>query len=336
MTEAGSQFRVVLRGYEPAQVDRRLEELTIALQEAARQRDDLHVRVHALEEEKSRRNEDSPPEPASFQHLGERVAQILALADEEAADLRRAAAEEIAQKQAELGEQVGSIKGEADRYAVGVRSDAETEAARVLEDARRLADERLEGADRDAAARLQEAEAIYEDQRARSAKVAADFETTLAARRKSAEDEFAKQMEEANARLEEASRLVEQARSEGVALRSEAGRDARRLLDDAQRQAETIVSDAKALAARVRSDSERELAAATQRRDSINAQLANVRQMLATLTGTAPSLPDVLDDAAVEPAEENEIVGARDASEGPAVPGQPTPEHDQAVLESAD
>jgi hypothetical protein len=37
----------------------------------------------------------------------------------------------------------------------------------------------------------------------------------------------------------------------------------------------------------VRADSERELSAASQRRDSINAQLANVRQMLATLTGTA-------------------------------------------------
>ena len=36
---------------------------------------------------------------------------------------------------------------------------------------------------------------------------------------------------------------------------------------------------------RASADSERELAAATQRRDSINAQLANVRQMLATLSG---------------------------------------------------
>jgi hypothetical protein len=45
------------------------------------------------------------------------------------------------------------------------------------------------------------------------------------------------------------------------------------------------VSDAKAAAAKVRADSDRELSAATQRRDSINAQLANVRQMLATLTG---------------------------------------------------
>ncbi|PBO23293.1 hypothetical protein CLM85_16800, partial [Streptomyces albidoflavus] len=38
---------------------------------------------------------------------------------------------------------------------------------------------------------------------------------------------------------------------------------------------------------RIRSESERELAALTNRRDSINAQLTNVREMLATLTGAA-------------------------------------------------
>jgi len=38
---------------------------------------------------------------------------------------------------------------------------------------------------------------------------------------------------------------------------------------------------------RIRSESDRELAAATQRRDAINAQLTNVRQMLATLSGTS-------------------------------------------------
>jgi hypothetical protein len=66
----------------------------------------------------------------------------------------------------------------------------------------------------------------------------------------------------------------------------------------------------------VRADSERELAAAAQRRDSINSQLANVRQMLATLTGaTAPAEapPDVL-----------------------GVPGQPRRTHDQPALETAD
>ena len=48
-----------------------------------------------------------------------------------------------------------------------------------------------------------------------------------------------------------------------------------------------MVAEAKTKAERIREDSERVLVAATQRRDSINAQLTNVRQMLATLSGGA-------------------------------------------------
>ena len=65
-------------------------------------------------------------------------------------------------------------------------------------------------------------------------------------------------------------------------------REARSVIEAAQEQAEGIVREAKALAARIRAESERELDAATQRRDSINAQLSNVRQMLATLSGAVP------------------------------------------------
>ena len=53
------------------------------------------------------------------------------------------------------------------------------------------------------------------------------------------------------------------------------------LIAEAEQKAEQIVAEAMARADRIRAESERELAAATQRRDSINAQLTNVRQMLA-------------------------------------------------------
>lgn len=324
MSEANPLFRVVLRGYEPAQVDRRIEELSIAVQEAARQRDDLALRLEALEEERVRRADDVDQLPATFTHLGERVGQILALAEEEAAALRRLGTEEVANRQAQLAEQIGEIKGEADRYAADRKADAETEAARILEDARRLADERVDSADRDAAARIQEAEAIYEEQRARSAKVAADFETTLATRRRAAEAELAAQLGEANSRLQEATRLVDLARADAERLQTESVQEARRLLDDAELQAATIVSDAKAVAARVRADSDRELAAATQRRDSINAQLANVRQMLSTLTG-APTTMEPF-EAGTHPA----------VAAPPELPGQPQRRLDQSLVEAAE
>ena len=67
-------------------------------------------------------------------------------------------------------------------------------------------------------------------------------------------------------------------------------------METAQRQAEDIVADANAKADRIRSESERELAALTNRRDSINAQLTNVREMLATLTGAAVAAATPSDD----------------------------------------
>ena len=62
------------------------------------------------------------------------------------------------------------------------------------------------------------------------------------------------------------------------------------MLADAEERSTTMVAEARATADRVRAESDRELAAAAQRRDSINAQLSNVRQMLATLTGTVPGV----------------------------------------------
>ena len=139
-----------------------------------------------------------------------------------------------------LGARVGQI-------LILAQEEAEAVAARIRE-----------AAERDAAARLQEADAVVEDQRARTAAATADFEDTLASRRTASERELA-----------------------------DARREARRLVEEAQRQASTIVSEAEATAARIREESERKLAADTQRRDLINAQLADVRQMLAALTGGA-------------------------------------------------
>ncbi len=87
--------------------------------------------------------------------------------------------------------------------------------------------------------------------------------------------------------------------------RAEAGARIERMLADAEERSTTMVAEARTTADRVRAESERELAAAAQRRDSINAQLSNVRQMLATLSGTVPGvgLPPVEEPAAAEGSE---------------------------------
>jgi len=159
-----------------------------------------------------------------------------------------------------------------------------------------------------------------------AAKAAADFETTLAGRRKAAEAEFTEKMAESQARLEEAQQHAEQTRVDADAAHGDALREARRIVEEAQQQAEQIVVEAKATATRVRADSERELVAATQRRDSINAQLSNVRQMLATLTGTSVDLPDVEEEASAEPSDEPTDVA--DTADEPGVAG-PVDETDE-------
>ena len=93
-----------------------------------------------------------------------------------------------------------------------------------------------------------------------------------------------------------------------------------RMLADAEERSTTMVSEARSSADRVRAESERELAAAAQRRDSINAQLSNVRQMLATLTGTVPGvvgLSDAPAPSATAPHGDPVADAAREESDAP-------------------
>jgi hypothetical protein len=92
-------------------------------------------------------------------------------------------------------------------------------------------------------------------------------------------------MQDARQRLAEIEAHIDETRTNAEKMHDESMRENRRLIEDAEKQAASIVGDARAQVARIRADSDRELAAATQRRDSINSQLTNVRQMLATLTG---------------------------------------------------
>ena len=311
MSEPDEQFRSVLRGYEPAQVDQRIRELVDAAAAAERRAEELTEMVGKLESERERTAaEAGPPPPATFEHLGERVGSILSLADEEATSIRERAEQEVQDLRAKAAEDSGRIRAEADRYAEGRRRDADTDAARILEDAKRTADELTDSADRNAAARLQEAEAVYEEQRARAAKAAADFETTLAGRKQAAEAEFTLQMDAAQQRHADLETLIERQRNDADAEHAESARKAARVVEEAEKKAAAILAEAKTAATRVRADSDRELAAATQRRDSINAQLANVRQMLVTLTGSAPvALIDEPEQADGSQADESEETG---------------------------
>jgi len=298
MTQPDHEFRVVLRGYEPSEVDRVVSDLQARIADAEASARTLEGRLEVAAAEPG-----PGAEPPSFAHLGQRVGQILDLAEEEARELREQASAEVEGVRKLADQAALDVRDAADQYADQRRRDADTEASRILADAKRAADDERDSAERDSAARRQEGEALFEQQRANAAQSAADFETTLAERRERTAAEFREQQAATQAQLDQMAQQVEAARASAQQEQESAEAHARRIVVEAEERADSVVRDARAAADRIRTDSDRELAAATQRRDSINAQLTNVRQMLATLSGSASGfvvdpLPD--DVAAVD------------------------------------
>ena len=306
MTDPNAHFRSVLRGYDPAQVDQLVHELSQAAAAAQQEAGERTIQVSKLEAaagqlqseieryaQQLRAMEEAQTKAAAptYAGLGERIGSILALADKEAAEMRTRAQADAANHHALADESAHATRQSADDYATETRSAVDADVARILEDAKRHADSLLDDADREAMARREEAEAVYERARAKSAAAAVDFETTLAARREASALELVAEIAAAEQQLADVQLRAEQTRSEAEHAQQEAASRSGQQLEQATGHAQALVAEAKTKAERIRSDSERELAAATQRRDSINAQLTNVRQMLATLGGVAMIAP---------------------------------------------
>jgi len=332
MNESNAQFRSVLRGYDTAQVDQHVNDLTQAAAAARREAGDLSIQVTKLEAAQQQLRSDLEAQAAkaraleeeqkkaaapTYADLGQRIGSMLQLADEEGNELRVRAQADAETHHTLADESARGTRESADVYAKETRSAADADAARILEDARRRADSILDDADRQATARREEAEAVYERARAKSAAAAADFETTLATRRDTSAQEFAVQIAAAEQQLAAVQQQAEQTRIDSELRQHEATTKSSHQLSEAKAQAESMVAEAKTKAERIREDSERVLVAATQRRDSINAQLTNVRQMLATLSGGAIVTPN---ESKSEPAknEPAESVPAQSKSAEPA------------------
>jgi hypothetical protein len=299
MTENSAQFPQARRGgYEPAPVDHYVRDLSEQLAAAKRQSADLARRVDALQLEATELQQKLAGS-TGYAGLGDRIEKIILLAEAEAAELRAQADRDLEQLRTEAEGAIAKHRAEADRYAFSRRGDADAEAKKRIEDAKADADRIRDEAERDAAARRAEAEALYESQKAKAAAAASDFETTLAQRRELAEHDFTERTAAAEGELLAVQNHAEQLRLESEKLRADAERKSARHLEESERRAREIVAEAQARADKISAESARELAAATQRRDSINSQLTNVRQMLATLGGGG--LPAALTEAQAGP-----------------------------------
>lgn len=347
-----TSFRSVLRGYDPAQVDQWRAENAGALEQARQEAAERTVEVSQLKAAMSRlqeegsqtarelqalKDEQRKAAAPTFADLGERIGAILTMADEEATEIRNAAQVEAQTLAGTSRLAADQARADADRYAEDVRTGADAQAAQVVEKARQQADAILDDADREASARREEAEAFYEHQRARAAASAADFEATLGQRRDKAAAEFSAQMAAHEKALAEAQDRAASLAADSERAHADAAAESRRTLDSAKAEAEALVTSAREQAERIRRDSERELAAATARRDSITAQLSNVRQMLATLGGGAMAGVDDHTGAeqvgpAVEQAEPA-ASGGSEAGDSAAVDATAAPDEDAPEAE---
>jgi cell division septum initiation protein DivIVA len=175
----GGGFDVVLRGYDRRQVEDYIHRVELALGEADRNHREDFERITELEADllsarsqladAERRLEGRPEAPSA---VGERIASLLRLAEEEAdeivAQARERAAKSTSERNAELDAREARIVGaaaEADRVrleaqqdAESLRAKAEEEASRLVRDAERDAEDLLRVAIEEAERRKRTAE----------------------------------------------------------------------------------------------------------------------------------------------------------------------------------
>ena len=330
-------FDVIRRGYAPQQVDETFAALVRDLTTLRDQRDAIQRQLAEAQSQLGQVVADTEQQP-TYRGIGDRIERILRLAEEEAEVLRKTTATEIDRDRGLADQQIDRIREQADLYAKERRAQADAEAGSIVESARREADALREDAERTSRVRKDEAENLFELNRGKAAQAAADFEITLSHRRDQAERDFANRMETLESQLVANEERSEALRFEAEELRTTSERKAAQVLDAARVQAEELVREAALRATRTRSETERELASMVQRRDSINLQLTNVRQMLATLTGSAPPIdplaahgePEVI--ASVETEDEPDDLATEDS----LTDDIPTDDTDESGDESAD
>jgi cell division septum initiation protein DivIVA len=254
-------FRTVLRGYDPEQVRSALDELQTSVVTARRMTADRTIELTRMQEQlataqreleavsaRLRELESHPAQAGtpSVTDVGARIGSILALANEEAEELRAAGREDARRRLEEADASIATARSDAERDAQQVRAAARQDAERLVEEARLRAAEVVDGASRDADAKRAEGQAIVDRHRAQADAVAA----------------FSAQVDRHAERLQQASTRVEQL---------------------AQEEATLIQRQAQANTERIRQDTENQLAAVDARKQSITAQLDTVGALLQQL-----------------------------------------------------
>lgn len=227
-----TEFNVVMRGYDRREVNDYLERYDVILADAERLHAEDGARLAVLEREvailqgrvvEAEEHAAGLPEPAS--RIGERLATMLRLAEEEAEQIvtqaRERAAASSSERSAELDAREALLDGrkdEADQLRMDAQRDAESVRSQAQQEVQDLRTSTREQVDSDVARAREEAERLVS-----TAREQAD------AKRKTAEEDI--------------SILHEQARGQAT----ERLADSQRAVDDLQQQYDTINAQMDAL-----------------------------------------------------------------------------------------
>lgn len=261
----GSAFDVVRRGYDRSQVDEHLERVDADLRILAADRDSAVARAAELARQVDNQRlqiqnmqadlDKSTAPPTSVEGLSERLARMLRLAQDEAAEIRARAESEtaaaIAKAEADavaLRERYQRLISELDERRVQMEAEHQKVMAKANAEADRLVSEIVTEVRKD-----EEASA------ARCKQVEEDFDIAMASRRTEAMELLAEQ--EAASKLE-AERRVREATAEADRRLKEATEKSKRTLTEAQRQVDELRTVRAKIASQLR-EARSVLAAAT-------------------------------------------------------------------------
>ncbi|MFI2617826.1 cellulose-binding protein [Streptomyces sp. NPDC018584] len=278
------------RGYRPQQVEAYAAGLFQERDEAWERAARLTVLAKNMEAEAAHLREVvSRLAPQTYDNLGGRARQILALGEEEADAVREAARAEARAVAEEAGDAAREVRETARAYAeeVGAETD-EWVGQRLLKD-RATADEARISARRDVKEWRGEALAALREMRRRCQELLAEQEKEQAERWEAAEREITER--EAASEGRDAARIAAaEARLAEVERAFAAAEEAARHgQEDAQARAAEIVAGARLREERIARETERVLREHGEEWDEVRAHMDHVRGSLAALTGRAPA-----------------------------------------------
>jgi hypothetical protein len=282
MNPMAQAFDTAMRGYERTAVDSKVAALAAERAAFDRRAVELEREIQRMRGAMSR-GESAP----YYVTLSRKLEGILREADE---DGNRACDEAAAMAQRDRD------AAQAECEAAYARMDAEAQRAeatareameRMMDEARREAEMiRIQGTEK-AAQTANGAAEVVESARARGAQLATEVETKMTAQREQFERDVVTRQETAERRLQETAQMSAQLKTESITITEDSQRAAQALIEAARAAAVELVTETASRAERLQQEAEREVAALTHRRDSINAQLTGVRETLASLSGAA-------------------------------------------------